>query len=101
MKNSNEQTPLRIPDDMGALYQELSESLHRLETNPDFKKVFLDFYLNQFAAGRVELLNTPNKNMRADVFELLISVANFKDFIMFIHNMADSYKHDLLNDNAE
>ncbi|ENT7339503.1 hypothetical protein ACFF5S_001627 [Campylobacter coli] len=103
MKNNEEVTPIRIPDTVGNTYIELSESLYRLSENTDFKKVFLDYYTKEYASDRVSLLNTPNKGMRADIIELLISIANFQDFIHFVHNMAESTRADLLEgeDNAE
>lgn len=71
-------------------YIELSESLKRLETNPDFKKVFLDFYLVNWVAGRTSLLATIYKNNRTEVMEQLISAANFQSFLAFIKNMGDT-----------
>ncbi len=74
---------------------ELAESLKRLETNPDFKKLFLDFYIKEWTAGRVSLLATNLKGQRPEIMEQLVSVANFQNFLVFIENMGSTAKADL------
>lgn len=71
-------------------YLELEESLLRLEKNPDFKKVFMDFYMGEWAKERIGLLATAISQDRVKVMELLVGVANFENFMLFIKNMASS-----------
>lgn len=99
--NNDNSTPFTIPNHIGKKYVELNEALIRLENNKDFKEVFLDFYCKEYASERVSLMDTFNKQVRADQIELMVSIANFQQFMTLVHNMAESTKYDLLGEGKD
>lgn len=84
----------------------LAESLTRLHNNADFKKVFLDFYVNEEPSRMVLLLADTSLNHggkkaehREDLQESMIGIARFAEFIRNVYNIADhaSYSLERLN----
>lgn len=90
-QNTENFDAIQIPDEVGKYWHDLSLALERLEQNADFKKVFLDGYLQKFAVDKVSLLNTEYSAERAKVMEKLISVANFESYMIMIRSLGASY----------
>lgn len=83
---------------------ELRNALSRLMTNPDFKKVFMEEYLESEPKRLVLLLGdtvinqSEKKEMyRTDFHERMIGVARFDEFMRQIYNIANQAENQLNN----
>lgn len=79
---------------------ELADALGRLFENPDFKKVFLEDYLEREAIRQVGLLgdstigiNKDKHILREDIQERMIGIARFKSHIRWIFMQGDTARN--------
>ncbi len=75
----------------------LSESLRRLENNPDFKLVILDGYLKNKVLNTASLLSNEQikvNGQRQYVVEELIATATLNQYFLDTHNLGALAKDD-------
>lgn len=75
---------------------DLNNSLTNLFSNPDFKKVFLDHYVDKEPARLVHLLADPSiymsdksEMLKKDLHERMIGVARFSEYLRYIPMLAE------------
>lgn len=86
-KATTEQELLTIEN---SYWVELWNSLERLKSNEDFKKVILEGYLKDKAIKGVSLLATDfvkKNSLRADVMEQLVAISNLEDYFITVENL--------------
>lgn len=79
---------------------DMKESLDRLETNEDFKRVVLEGYFKDKAINGVSLLATDyvvNGGLRTRVMESLVAISQFEDFLKTIKDLG-SASNELFDD---
>lgn len=99
-KKLQDNQPLLV-ENQDEYWYDLSISLDRLKDNSDFKKVFLDGYLKDYALSRMSLLNSNLNVERTRIIEILVGISNFESFCQMIYNFADNYKQKLQEKNNE
>lgn len=69
---------------------DLWESLERLQSNPDFKKLILQGYFHDKAVNGVSLLANDyiiREGKRSEVMENLIAISHLQDFFITVENL--------------
>lgn len=76
------------------LVKKVDEALVRLEKNKDFQ-LLIDTYTINYALDKVSLFATSNTQLdRKILLELMVSIANFKEFLGLIRVLAERVRDD-------
>ncbi len=93
VKDSNANTENEILQVENTYWANMCQSLERLESNEDFKRVILDGYFKDKAINGVSLLATDHVRrggFRPEIMEQLVAISHLEDYFMTIKSLGAS-----------